>query len=259
MTTRTEELEFAGQGGDAVRAFLALPTDADDAPDAPDADGRAIVLVHEVFGVDAFVRETAERLAAEGFVVLAPDLYSREGLPGPASTDADPAPKWDADAIRTAVLELPDRRALADIDAAAKFLAARDDVDKGSVGVLGFCMGGTLAFLTGCTSTRFAAVVEFYGKPLYAELSESKPIQPLELLLNLDRRLLAFFGEDDAGVPMEHVELMRTHLTDACKDFELVTYPGAGHGFFNHRRAGFHEASAQDAWQRTLAFLHEAL
>ena len=254
-TTGVEELDFPGHGGDRIDAVLVSPSVAPDVQ----VEGNAIVLVHEVYGLDPHVREIAARFAAEGFTVLAPDLYSRDGLPGPAANDAEPAPVWPPDAIRAAVRDLPDRRALADLDAAAKFLGERAGVEDDCIAVVGFCMGGTLAFMSGCTSTRFAAVVDFYGRPIYAELSESKPVQPLELLLNLDRRLLAFFGEEDASISMEHVELMRSQLEDASKDFEVVTYPGAGHGFFNHRRAGFHEPSARDAWQRTLAFLNETL
>ena len=120
-------------------------------------------------------------------------------------------------------------------------------------------MGGTLAFLVGCTSTRVAAVVSFYGRPLYPELSANRPTQPLELVLNLDRPLLAFFGERDEGIPAEHVERMRSMLEQSAKDFEIVTYPDAGHGFLNDLRPGYHEPSARDAWSRTLSFLRESL
>jgi carboxymethylenebutenolidase len=251
VSVACEEIELPGAGGDALRGFLAVPEGA-----SGDERGRpAVVLVHEVFGVDRHLEEIARRLAREGFVVLAPDLFSREGLPGPASTQEDPAPAWPVETIRSAVLELPDRRALADLDAAASLLAARDDVDGERVAVVGFCMGGTLAFLAGCTSTAFAGVVAFYGRPLYPDLSAAKPMQPVEMALNLDRPLLAFFGDADEQVPLEHVSLLRQALEAGMKDFELVTYPGAGHGFFNHARPSYHEPSARDAWERTLGFL----
>lgn len=251
----TVELTYPGQGGDALRALLVAP--AGDSVEAEELPG--IVLVHEVFGVDLHLTEIAARFAREGYRVLVPDLYSREGLPGPASTPEDPAPAWELETIRATVAGLSDRRALADLDAGAAFLGARGDVDARSIAIVGFCMGGTLAFLSGCTSTRFAAVVDFYGRPLYGELSAEKPTQPLELLLNLDRPLLAIFGDADDSIPPEHVEYLRRALEDAHKDFELMVYPGAGHSFFNHRRARHHEASAMDAWQRTLAFLEERL
>jgi len=217
------------------------------------------VLIHEVFGLDHHMRDVARRFAAEGYVVLAPDLFAHEGLPGPVGTDDDPAPAWELETIRAAALGLPDRRALADLDAAAARLAALPEVDGDRIAAVGFCMGGSLAFQLGCTSMRLAAIVDFYGRPLYSELSENKPIQPVELTLNLDRPLLAFFGEKDASIPPAEVELLRAALEAGAKNFEIVTYPEADHAFFNDLRPRYHEASARDAWQRTLAFLHEVL
>ena len=205
------------------------------------------------------MREVARRFVAEGYVVLAPDLYSREGVPGPVGTDDDPAPAWELETIRAAAAGLPDRRALADLDAAAAHLGTQPGVDPRSIAAVGFCMGANLAFQLGCTSMRLAAIVDFYGRPLYAELSAEKPIQPLELALNLDRPLLAFFGEKDASIPPEEVALLRDKLAAGHKNFEIVTYPEADHSFFNDLRHRYHEPSARDAWQRTLAFLHEVL
>ena len=246
------EISFEGHGRDSVRGYFVAPPE-------PDPDGRSIVLVHEVYGLDLHIRSVAERLAQEGFAVLVPDLYSREGTPGPESTAEDPAPEWTLDTIRSAVAGLPDRRALGDIDGAAAWLGARPELDARSVAVLGFCMGGTLAFLSGCTSTRVACVVDFYGGPVYRELSQAKPTQPIELHLNLDRPFLAFFGGDDAHIPAEHVQLLRERLDMAGKDFEIITFDGAGHGFFNDARPSFHAEAAASAWERTLAFLGENL
>jgi len=225
----------------------------------PDERGAAVVLIHEVFGLDRHMRDVARRFAAEGYAVLAPDLYSREGLPGPAGTDADPAPRWELDTIRSAAQGLPDRRALADLDAAALRIAEVPGVAADCIAAVGFCMGGNLAFQAGCTSTRFAAIVDFYGRPLYAELSAEKPIQPIELTLNLDRPLLAFFGAADASIPADQVELLRQALEAGAKNFEIVTYPEADHSFFNDLRHRYDETSARDAWQRTLTFLQEVL
>lgn len=252
MSPKREEITFDGHGGDAVTATLL-------SPDEPRDDGRAVLLVHEVYGADAHMADVAGRFAGEGYVVLLPDLYSREGLPGPAGTADEPAPAWDADTIHAAVHGVPDRRALADLDAAARALGELAGVDATAIAVVGFCMGGTLAFMLGCTSTRVTAVVSFYGRLVYRELSESKPTQPLELHLNLDRPLLAFYGARDASIPSADVELLRDRLQAGMKSFQLVTYPEAGHGFMNDRRGGFHAESARDAWGRVLAFLDETL
>lgn len=253
-------MKFAGAGGDSIDALLVRPPDSGAAGDGSATESaHGILLIHEVFGLDAHMRDVAERFAAAGHVVLAPDLYSRAGVPGPESTEADPAPRWEVEAIRAAAMGLPDRRALADLDAAAAHLAALPGVADDCIAAVGFCMGGNLAFQLGCTSTRLAAIVDFYGRPLYAELSANKPIQPVELTLNLDRPLLAFFGGRDASIPATEVELLREALEAGAKNFELVIYPEADHSFFNDLRHRYDEASARDAWQRTLAFLHEVL
>lgn len=251
MTVLIEDIRFAGAEGDSIGGCLALFQGEEPVP--------GIVLIHEVFGLDAHIRGLVRRFAEAGFCVLAPDLYSREGVPGPQGTEADPDPIWETEAALQADRRLPDRRALSDIDGAAAFLAARSEADGDRIAAVGFCMGGTLAFLSGCTSRRLAGVVEFCGRVLYPELSAAKPIQPLELALNLDCPLLAFFGELDEGIPSEDVDRMRTVLDSAAKNFEIVCYPEARYGFFNDRRRNHAPQAAEDAWRRTLAFLREDL
>jgi len=247
-----EEILFAGQGGDEIRGELFRPSG--DRRDSP-----GVIVVHEVFGLDEFTRSVAERMARAGYVALAPDLYSRTGLPGPPGTAEDPAPRWDIETVRSAVASLPDRRSAADLEAAANWLAADRDVDGSSVAVLGFCAGGNQAFLMGCQSRRVAAVVMFYGRIVYADLSASKPVQPLEMALNLSVPLLAFFGEEDRSIPIADVDAMERTLAQFSKDAEVIRVPGVGHGFANPLRPGWDEVAAGAAWERTLAFLADSL
>ena len=208
-----------------------LPPDRDD-PEAPPQGRPGVVLIHDAPGLDAHAHDAARRLAAAGFVVAAPDLAEADGA---------------------------DRRVLADLDEAARALGERDEVDAERIAAVGFGAGGTYAFLLGCTSTRVGAVVDFGGGLVYPELSAEKPTQPLELALNLGCPLLGLFGEEDPSVPAEDVERMRAVLSQFSREFDILTYPGAGHGFFDDRRPGHHEAAAQDAWRRTLDFLRTAL
>jgi len=223
-----EELSFAGHGGEALRALLVRPQGA-----APEPR-RGVVLVHGERGLDALVSGAAARLARAGCAVLAPELSA--GAAG-----------------------LSDRRALGHLERAAGALVERAAVDPERVAALGFASGGTLAFLFGCASTRVAAVVDFHGALVYPELSAEQPVQPLELALNLGAPLLAFFGESDPSIPPAHVARLRTALSQFAKDFDIVTYPGATHGFMDERSDGYDAAAAADAWQRTLAFLEERL
>lgn len=253
MDEPATEVRFPGHGGEEIRGQLYTPEDAAGTPRG------GVVLVHEVFGLDAFTHSVGRRLAAAGWAVLAPDLYSREGLPGPASPDPDTVATWSVDEIRAAVAAVPDRRAVGDLDGAAARLGQEPGLRADSLGVLGFCMGGLYAYLLGCHSRRIGAVVDFYGRIVYSELSRDKPVQPLELALNLDAPLLGFFGEADTSIPNEHVALMERTLGQFAKRCEIVRVPGAAHGFFNHLRDSFLAAEAEAAWVQTLDFLNESL
>lgn len=249
MALEGKRVTFPGAAGQVVDGYFVAPVDP----------AAAIVLVHEVFGVDAHIEDVARRLAREGFAVLAPDLWSREGVPGPVPSEREPAPTWSAEQVRAAVQGSSDRRVLGDLEGALAWLAQQPDIDAGKLAAVGFCMGGNHAYQLGCASRRVACVVDFYGRLVYGELNAAKPIQPLELALNLSAPLLAFFGERDSTIPPEHVERFRRALAQGAKDFEIVTYPNAGHGFFNDTRATFRAEEAADAWRRTLSFLRERL
>lgn len=251
-----KQVDFGGSGGDSVAGewFAAEPQNAE----AEERVGRSVVLVHEVFGLDPFTRQVAASLAAAGYEVLAPDLYSREGLPGPAPTAEDPAPTWDLDTIRAAAAGLPDRRAVGDIEGAGKQLLARGAQRDGLL-VLGFCRGGTLALLAGCQSRRFQAVVDFYGRIVYPALSSNQPIQPLEMLLNLGVPLIGHFGSEDPSIPEADVAALDQGLAAFAKTFELHRYEGAQDGFANPLRPAFDDSHSASAWNRTHRFLDEVL
>ena len=256
-----ERIELSGAGGDPVHALHFAPTSRATEVDGADGgeDAAGLLLIHEVFGLDAFIERTAGRFAAEGFRVLVVDLYSRDGVPGPPSSADEPAPAWTGEQIRGAVASIPDRRALGDLEAGLEWLERQPGTDAERLAAIGFCMGGNYAFQLGCTSRRVAAVVDFYGRIQYPELSREKPIQPLELALNLTGPLLALFGDEDASIPLEQRERLRTTLESFAKSFEVRTFAGAGHGFFNDLRDGYHEGSAREAWECTLSFLRESL
>ncbi|MFT7679465.1 MAG: carboxymethylenebutenolidase [Planctomycetota bacterium] len=251
-----EKVLLMGAGADLVEGelFEAAPQ----SPEAEERAGRSVVLVHEVFGLDPFTRQVARELAAEGYQVLAPDLYSREGLPGPAPSADDPAPSWDIDTIRAAAAGLSDRQAVSDVEGAGKELKRRGASKEGLV-VMGFCRGGTLAFLAGCQSRRFQAVVDFYGRIVYPELSENQPVQPLEMLLNLGVPLIGHFGSDDPSIPADDVEALKQGLESSAKTFTLHTYEGGKHGFANPLRPAFDDSHSASAWNRTHRFLDEVL
>jgi carboxymethylenebutenolidase len=249
--TETRTIRFRGHGGDEIQGWLAKPVAGTSLP--------GLVVVQEVFGLDPHIRAMAERFAAEGFAVLAPDLYSREGVPGPTPTADDPFPVWSMDEVRAAVSNLPDRRVLGDLEGAIERLAQEPGVDSRRFGAVGFCMGGNYAFLLGCASRRLSAVVDFYGRFIYRELSRAKPVQPLELALNLSCPLLAIFGEADPSIPEVDIDRFRSVLDQFARDATVVVLPDVGHGFMNDRRKSYDRDAAEKAWSLALGFLRERM
>jgi carboxymethylenebutenolidase len=163
------------------------------------------------------------------------------------------------DDVRAAVSKLPDRRVLGDLEGALVHLANDPEVDAKRLGAIGFCMGGNYAYLLGCKSTRARCVVDFYGRFIYRELTAEKPIQPLEMALNLSCPLLAIFGEEDPSISRDDVEKFRRTLEQFSKEFTIVTFPGAGHGFLNDRRKSYDATVAEKAWKLAIEFLREHL
>jgi len=246
------DIRLRGHNGDEIRAITARPQFAG-------SRLPGIVLVQEAFGIDAHIRSMVARLADEGFAVVAPDLYSRGDAPRPRATPGESEPTWSMDDVRAAVGALPDRRVLGDLDGALVHLASDAHVDARRLGAIGFCMGGNYAYLLGCKSTRLSCVVDFYGRFIYKELTANKPIQPLEMALNLSCPLLAIFGEQDPSISLADVEKFRTTLEQFSKEFTIVTFPGAGHGFLNDRRKSYDADAAAKAWKLAVEFLREHL
>ena len=238
---KTDEITYL-RDGDVLRGYAAWPAAADSLP--------AIVLIPDVRGLYDHYREVARRFAGEGFFTLAVDLYSREGAPD--FPDMAAVFKW--------IRELPDRRVLADLEAAVSYLASRPEVRRTAVGVTGFCMGGQYALMAACTVPRLAACVSWYGMLRYAETDEVKPESPLSMAPRLNCPYLGLFGEEDAIIPAADVEELRSILQREGKRFEIKSYPGAGHAFFNDTRADAYRAeAAADAWSRCLSFFRRHL
>ena len=237
----TGELSFVREG-DSLRGYAAWP--------AAGASHPAIILIPDVRGLYEHYRDVARRFAAEGFFTFALDLYSREGEP--SLPDMPAVFRW--------MRQLPDSRVLADIEAAAAFLAGRTDVRSDAIGITGFCMGGQYALMAACSVERLVACVSWYGMLRYAERDAVKPASPLDLAPQLRCPYLGLFGEEDPIIPMADVEELRSILRREGKAFDVVTYAGAGHAFFNGSRPdAYRPEAAADAWRRAVGFFREHL
>lgn len=240
-TTQTAELSFT-RDGDRIRGYAAWPAGAAASP--------GLVLIPDVRGLYEHYRDVARRFAAEGFFTFAIDLYSREG--DPDLPDMPSVFRW--------IRNLPDKRVLADLAGAVDFVAARPEVAGRPVGITGFCMGGQYAIMAACTVPKVAACVSWYGMLRYAENDDLKPASPLQLASRLHCPYLGLFGEEDGIIPMADVDELRGILERGGKTFEVVTYPGAGHAFFNDtRQDAYRPEAAADAWKRAVAFFRRRL
>jgi carboxymethylenebutenolidase len=228
--------------GDDLFAYAAWPRGT--------ASLSGLVIVPDVRGLTDHYRDVARRFAAEGFCALAVDLYSREGAPDLP----------DMPAVFAWIRALPDPRVLADLGAAVRYLAGRADVRADRIGITGFCMGGQYTIMAACGVPGLAAAVSWYGMLRYAEHDERKPISPLELAPNLACPYLGLFGAEDALIPNADVDELRAILTRERKTFEIKSYAGAGHAFFNDTRAdAYRPEAAADAFPRAVAFLRAHL
>jgi carboxymethylenebutenolidase len=234
---------------DVELGFLALP-------EAAPGPAPGVVLVHDVWGLGEHARDLCRRLAAEGFAVLGIDLYRDLG-----EVKVEDPGRW--------MRQLSDPGVLADIAAGAAFLSADPAMRAPRVGVVGFCMGGMYALMAACGTPGVAAAVPFYGLLSHGHgllhdpggLDPArKPRQPLDAARDLRCPLLAFFGAEDAFIPLADVEELERRLAGASAPHELVVVPGAGHAFMNDTRPeAYREDAAREAWRRMVSFLREHL
>ena len=193
-----------------------------------------LVVVQEIFGVNPHVRRVADGFAADGYHVIAPALFDRAELGVELGYESA-----DVERGRNLRQEISLDEMLLDIDACRVALAA-----FGKVGLVGYCLGGSLAWLAATRLDGFAAAVGYYGGMIAAHLDES-PRMPVML----------HFGEEDSGIPMADVARIRAAADSAL--VQVFTYPHAGHAFNRDGNKAWHEASAKLARERTLAFLRE--
>lgn len=210
------------------------------------ADGEprgGVVVVQEAFGVNPHIEDVTRRFAAEGFRAVAPHFFHRSGDPVLGYGELDVAKAHIAALTASGIQE--------DLEAGYERLADRGVVGRG-VAVVGFCLGGTIALLAGA-ARPLGAAVSFYGGGIDQGRFGAPPL--VELAPALQTPWLGCYGDQDAGIPTDGVERLREAAARAPVDTEVVRYPDAGHGFHCDARSSYHEASAHDAWARTLAWL----
>lgn len=212
-------------GSEKIQAYVAQPATAA-------KNGPAVVVIQEWWGLNEWVKATADRIAGMGYVAIAPDLYR-----GQVATE----PQLAHELMRG----LPDERAIRDVRAAAAYVKSAAGGGAKKVAVIGFCMGGRLSLLASLDKGPFDATVVCYGSP------ETNP----DRLKTLRGPVLGVFGGADRGIGTDQTDALTAGLKKSGKKGEVVVYPGAQHGFLNDfRPAQYDSVGAPKAWEKITGF-----
>jgi carboxymethylenebutenolidase len=234
MEIRSERVQIP-VGGGKMGGYLVRPADTTPRP--------GVIVYMEIFGVNAHIRDVAERVAREGYVALAPDFFHRThpgielgydeagmgtGMKGLMALDAD--------------------QMIADARAAVAFLRKQPSVTS-KIGAMGFCIGGHMTYLTAC-ETDIAAAASFYGGGIAAPKGPGGKASTIGRTAKIKGKILCLMGGKDAMIPNAQVDAVRDALKSAGTRHEVIVYDAADHGFFCDARGTYHKPSAEDAWKR---------
>ncbi|MHB1973196.1 MAG: dienelactone hydrolase family protein [Acidimicrobiales bacterium] len=240
---RAETVRITGHGGDNIEAYLAQPLD--------DARHGGVVVIHHMPGYDAATKEITRRFAANGYLAICPNLYSREA-PGASPDDAAAAARANGG--------VPDERLVGDVAGAVAALRALPG-SNGKAATIGYCSGGRQSFLAAC-SLPLDAAVDCYGAFVVGTPPEGVPLKVgpiVHLAKDLSCPLLGLFGAEDKYPSPEQVAELEQALKESGKSYEFHTYDGAGHAFFAPDRPSYRPEAANDGWQRIWAFFGQHL
>lgn len=205
---------------------------------APKASGKypGVIVIHEIFGLVDHIKDVSMRLAREGYVTLAVDLFEGKTL-----TKLE-----DGRKLRE---QLTEEKILAELNGGHAYLKTMKNVNPKRIGSIGFCMGGGLSLLLACHNPEIAAAVIFYGR---------NP-SPIDLVKNVQCPTLGNYAGADQAITEADINLLKETLTKYGKTSDIKTYQDAPHGFFNDTRESYRPDAAKDAWQRTLKFYSKYL
>ena len=227
-----EKVEVAVADGTRMAAYVARPQKGGPHP--------GLLLFQEAFGVNHHIRSVSDRFAAEGYVVIAPELYHRTAPPGFEGSYSDfPAVMPHARAVTTETAE-------ADIQSAYDWLRSNDKVKASEISSVGFCMGGRVSFIAN-SSVRLRAAVSFYGGGIAPGL--------LDRAAKLQAPSLLIWGGLDKHITPEHRRAVAEALSAEKKIYVNAEFSRADHGFFCDERSAYELHSARQAWALTLEFL----
>jgi len=262
------EIRVPSQGRD-LECYLSIP-------DEGRRRSPAVVVIHEIFGPNAHIRDVARRFSAEGYVAAAPNLFTGElqrfltpsniGLAMQAFAEAPADLRRNPEKMAEfTASQPPERRPVLeafariqnplvqagfaqDLWAVTRQVRTLAEVDTNRIGCVGFCFGGAMSARLATVDPELRAAVIFYGQN-----------PPLVDVPRIHAKVLGLYGGEDVGITATVPELAKV-MREAGKSFEYHVYPGAKHAFFNDSRpTNYHQESAKDSWSRVLKFFHDEL
>jgi carboxymethylenebutenolidase len=229
METLFSMVDFSGGNGSRkTKGFLARPKKEETCP--------AVCVIHEIWGLVDHIKDIGIRLAREGYVALAVDLFD-----GKTVSKLEEGHKFRE--------QFTEEKILGDLNGAFNYLKNLPYVNPKRIGSVGFCMGGGLSLLLACHCKELAAAVVFYGR---------NP-SPIDLVKNIECPVLGNYAGADMAITESDIRLLKQTLTKYGKVFDVKIYPGAPHAFFNDTRDSYRPEAAEDAWNRTLQFFNKYL
>ena len=210
----------------------------------------AVIVIHPGSGVDKFIEDRVENLAQQGYLAIAPDLYHRQASAAAGGSD-------DGDML-TRISRLRDPEVINDVNAAVNYARRLKDTQLGDVGIIGFCMGGRVAYLMAASKPVFKAAGVFYGGDVMKAWGDGPT--PFDLTPYIHCPIAGFFGAEDANPSPADADRIAAQLDKYRKPREFHRYPEAGHAFLNFTNpATYRDGPARDAWDKLIPFLQRNL
>jgi len=226
-------------GTGAIPAYRAQPAGKTGLP--------TVLVVHEIFGVHEHIKDVTRRLAKQGYLAIAPELYARHG---DVSTMSVP------DILANVVSKVSDAQVMADLNAAAAWAAKNGG--GGKLGITGFCWGGRIVWMYAAHNPSLAAGVAWYGNVASGRYPGDKGA--IEVVDRIKAPVLGLYGGADGGIPNDTVERMRAALKAAGNNrSEIIIYPDTPHAFHSDYRPSYRKEQAEDGWKRLSAWFKQYL
>lgn len=232
------EIKLPAPDGD-MPVYRAMPAGKTGVP--------VVLVVSEIFGVHEYIADVCRRLAREGYLAIAPELFARYGDPRKLANVQD--------ILAGIIAKTPDAGVMADLDACVVW-AGKHGGDTTRLAITGFCWGGRITWLYAAHNPALKAGVAWYGR-IDGEINERTPKYPLDLAAEFKAPVLGLYGGADQGIPLDDVDAMKDALAKAGSKSQIHVYEGAPHAFHADYRPTYRKEPAEDGWKQLLQWLRQ--